>query len=211
MRAREAYQHERTSHSSFGPHSLRLAQRFVCCLLLACLSLTAEELAAGKFLVASRDLGDPNFQETVVLLTRYGEKGAMGLIVNRPTQIAVKRFLPTLKFTESVYFGGPVELNGVMGLQPTESHTAEKILSGVYLLIGSAAIEKAVTTPGSKGLRIFAGYSGWSPGQLEREMKLGGWHVFAGDAQIVFSARPESVWQKLIRRTELVIARVTGL
>lgn len=163
----------------------------------------AEDLAAGKFLVATKNLGDPNFRETVVLLTRYNPAGAMGIIVNRPTTISVKKFIPASNSTAGVYFGGPVELGGLIILQQSESKGSERIIPGVFLVADPDLVQKAA---GSSGARLFAGYAGWGAGQLDHEMRVGSWHVFPGDARLVFHAEPETVWQKLIRRTELLIA-----
>jgi putative transcriptional regulator len=180
---------------------LRLAQCF-----LVCAAVAAGDLAAGKFLVASRDLHDPNFRESVVLLTRYSPSGAMGLIVNRPTKLTVKRFVPTASAAQVVYFGGPVELGALLLLQAGESKAGWKVLPGVYLVTDPDAIAETLTGGNPKRVRAFAGYAGWGPGQLDGEMLSGSWHVFPGDAKLVFDADPESVWEKLIRRTELLIA-----
>jgi putative transcriptional regulator len=152
-------------------------------------------------------LGDPNFRETVVLLTRYNASGAMGLIVNRPTKLSVKRFLPAADSSQGVYFGGPVELGGLFVLQDKESKESTQVLAGVFLVSDPDAVRKAVSSS-SKGVRLFAGYAGWGPGQLDGEMTLGSWHVFPGDAKLVFHPEPETVWQRLVRRTELMIASV---
>ncbi len=195
----------------FGIYSPRLAHHLAACVLFSIVVFPsapcrAADLAPGKFLIAARNLGDPNFQESVVLLTHYGEKGALGLIINRPTTITVTRLLPAFKGDNHVYFGGPVQLNGVMALQPGQSGEAQKILPGVYLLVGSDAVEKAAGSS-RQHMRIFAGYSGWGPGQLEREIQLGGWHLVAGDHRMVFDQEPESVWRRLIRKAEVVVVR----
>lgn len=158
--------------------------------------------------MASRDLRDPNFRESVVLLTRYSASGAMGLIVNRPTKLSVKRFLPAVATSQGVYFGGPVELSGLCVLQTAESKEALRILPGVFLITDPDAIPQAIGAADPKRVRAFAGYAGWGPGQLDGEMTVGSWHIFPGDAKVVFDADPESIWEKLIRRTELLIASV---
>lgn len=158
--------------------------------------------------MASRELRDPNFRESVVLLTRYGASGAMGLIVNRPTKLSVKRFLPAAAASHGVYFGGPVELGGLCILQAAESKEALRILPGVFLVTDPDAISQAVNVADSKRVRAFAGYAGWGPGQLDGEMTNGSWHIFPGDAKVVFDADPEGIWEKFVRRTELLIAGV---
>lgn len=168
--------------------------------------MPAGDLAAGKLLVASRDLRDPNFRETVVLLTRYNASGAMGLIVNRPTKVSVKRFLPAASSSQGVYFGGPVELGMLCVLQSTEAKDSLKVLPGVFLVSDPEAVAQAIQSPEAKQIRAFAGYAGWGPAQLDGEMIMGSWHVFPGDAKLVFHAEPETIWESLIRRTEMLIA-----
>ena len=170
------------------------------------------ELAAGMFLVASRDLRDPNFAQTVVLLTHYGPRGAMGLIVNRQTDVAVSRALKQVPAarnrSDMVFFGGPVERAGIMGLVRAASnqYEAHHVTADVYLLSTSGHIEKCLEA-NPPVMRVYAGHSGWAPGQLEREMRVGGWLLFNAQPATVFDANPDTVWRRLIRRTEVEVAR----
>jgi putative transcriptional regulator len=185
--------------------------------LLAGLSSTAllcgADLARGTFLVADRDLGDPNFAGTVVLLVSYDEQeGSLGIIINRRTDVPLSRVFGNIKpgrdSTEAVYLGGPVEPGRGFALLKSgdKGGDAIRIVNGVHLISGKAALEKAVgeALPGT--FHIFLGYAGWSGGQLEHEVELSGWHVLPADAAIVFDTNPDGVWEKLIRRTELRIA-----
>ena len=175
-----------------------------------------EDLATGKFLVASRDLGDPNFAETVVLLLRYDdEQGAMGLIVNRRSDVPLSQVFETLKSakarTDQAYLGGPVELNAILALvkAPRKPDQAEHVFGDVYLIAARTPLEKALhdnIPPHS--FHVFVGYAGWGPGQLEHEIELGAWHIMSADAASVFHADPDSVWKNLIRRTDFQIARL---
>ena len=172
-------------------------------------------LAAGKFLVASRDLGDPNFAETVVLLAQYDKKGAMGLVINRPTRLPMSRVLegmPTAgKRGDPVFLGGPVTVTGVLALLRSRSKPdrAQPVFQDVYLLNEAASLEKAIgeNIPASK-FRVYLGYAGWGAGQLEREIDLGAWHIFDADGDLVFDPDPRSVWDRLISRTEDVLVRL---
>jgi putative transcriptional regulator len=173
------------------------------------------QLAAGKFLVARRDIPDPFFAETVILLLQYDRKGAMGLIINRPTRMPVSRLLGDLEAAKQrkdpVYLGGPVSPGGVLALFRSEAKPgdARHIFADVYLISSRQALDKAVSSgAGPSRLRLYAGYSGWAPGQLESEMRLGTWRIFQADAEAVFHPDPESVWPRLIRRTELLRATV---
>jgi putative AlgH/UPF0301 family transcriptional regulator len=174
----------------------------------------APELAAGTFLVAGRDLGDPNFSETVILVLRYDEEeGAMGLIVNRRTDLPLSRVFEDVKGAKGrkdlAYMGGPVEPGNVLALlkSSTKLEDAERVFGNVYLISDKDLLEKTLADKADPGVfHIFLGYAGWGPGQLEHEMDLGAWHILPADAASVFDADPDSVWPKLIRRTELRIA-----
>jgi putative AlgH/UPF0301 family transcriptional regulator len=175
----------------------------------------APELAAGTLLVASRDLGDPNFSETVILVLRYDEEeGAMGLIVNRRTDLPLSRVFEDVKGAKGrkdlAYMGGPVEPGNVLALLKSSAKLddAEQVFAKVYLISDKDLLEKTLADKAEPTVfHVFLGYAGWGPGQLEHEMDLGAWHILPADAASVFDADPESVWARLIRRTELRIAR----
>src|SRR5260370_3249303 len=130
--------------------------------LLAGLVFTAgvcgAELESGKFLVATRDLGDPNFVGTVVLLLKFdGEEGALGIIVNRRTDVPLSRVFDNIQTakdrTDAVYIGGPVEPGSVLALLKSTSKVedASRVLTGIYLISGKTLLEKAAAhaSPGS--------------------------------------------------------------
>jgi putative transcriptional regulator len=173
------------------------------------------DLAAGRFLVASRELGDPNFAETVVLLVRYGEQdGAMGLIVNRRSDLPLSRVFQDLKVAKGnadpVYMGGPVEPGVVLALLRSASppEEAQLVFGGVYLVSSKALLEKTLAAKAEpSSFHVYLGYAGWGPGQLEHEVELGGWQVLPAAPAEVFHADPDSVWPRLIKRTEQRIAR----
>ncbi len=195
-------------------------QRFVLFAVMYALAVVPapaqeSELAAGKFLVASRALGDPNFSEAVILLLRYDEdQGAMGLIVNRRSDIPLSKVFEDLKQakgrTDLAYLGGPVETDNVLALLKSSDapEDAPKVFGNVYLISNKELLEKTLADKADPSVfHVYLGYAGWSAGQLERELQVGAWHVMSPDAASVFDADPDSVWQRLIRRTELRIAR----
>lgn len=169
--------------------------------------------AKGRFLVAARGLRDPNFSQTVILLTKYSEEGAMGLIVNRATNIGLAGLL-TLegveKRTETIYIGGPVQRSAILLLarSKTPPEKSEQIVGDIYLSANRDLLEEYIAGPhGDESFRLYSGYSGWAAGQLGFEMERGSWHVFPADADTVFSARPSKVWQQWIDRTEMRFAK----
>jgi putative transcriptional regulator len=188
-------------------------------LVLALASAKADdELAPGKLLVAGRELGDPNFAESVILLVDYdAHHGAMGLIVNRRTDVPLSRLFRDIKEaksrTDQAYVGGPVELTTVLALlkSAVKPGDAQRVFADVYLIKTKDLLQKALASGAeSSSFHVFVGYAGWGEGQLEHEIELGAWHIMSADSAVVFHSDPESVWPRLIRRTEQQIARVAG-
>jgi putative transcriptional regulator len=172
---------------------------------------TVKELAAGKLLVASRHLPDPNFANTVVLLADFNSDGAMGLIVNRPTPVTLARLFPeverTIASAATAFMGGPV--SGALALVRASDAPADarRIVGDVHLVNSRAALEKLIAAGAQPNrFRVYLGYAGWGPGQLEVETAKGVWRVLDGDADIVFDANPEALWQRQILRTEALSA-----
>ncbi|MGB6941801.1 MAG: YqgE/AlgH family protein [Bryobacteraceae bacterium] len=196
-----------------------MAARFLgALLLLACAPAfcQTDDLAIGKLLVASRDLGDPNFAKTVILLVHYDEeKGAVGLVINKRTDVPISRVFHDLKEAsgrqDPVYIGGPVELNSVLALlkSPKKPDGADRVFGDVYLISDRDLLTKTLASSAeATAFHTYIGYAGWQTGQLEHEVELGAWHILPADASTVFHADPDSVWERMIRRTELQIARL---
>ena len=183
-------------------------------LLEAQVGTRVKDLAPGKFLIARQGLLDPNFARTVVLLVQYREEGAMGLIINRRTKLPLSRVLEELKDAKNrsdpVYLGGPVQITGVLALLRSRAkpEDALHVFADVYLVSSKAPLEKALAAGAeSSALRAYLGYSGWLPGQLEQEIERGSWFIWRGDAAMVFDPDPETVWSRMIKKTEANIAR----
>jgi putative AlgH/UPF0301 family transcriptional regulator len=196
-----------------------VARLLAAILFFACTPAFAQtdDLRVGKFLVASRDLGDPNFAQTVILLVRYSEdQGSVGLVVNRRTEVPISRVFQDLNeaknHSDPVYVGGPVELNSVMALLRTASkpENATRVFGDVYL-ISNKDVLKATLASGVEAsvFHTYVGYAGWGAGQLEHEVELGAWHIMPADSATVFHSDPDSVWPRLIRRTETQVAGIS--
>ena len=172
-----------------------------------------QDLGVGKLLVASRSLGDPDFAETVVLLVRYDEKGALGLILNRRTHIPLSRVLDleaAKDRSDPVYLGGPVGPSAVFALfeSPAKIEKAENIFGGVYLISDKELFEQTISTRPDPGVfHVYLGYAGWTQDQLRNEAQLGAWFVFPADAATVFNSDPDSLWLRMIQKTELHLAK----
>ena len=183
-------------------------------------SVRGEDLAAGKLLVASRDLLDPNFVQTVVLLVRYSEDedSVVGLIVNRRTEIPLARVFPELKEakgqSDPIYRGGPVERTAALALlrTPTKPEDAEHVFANVSMISSRTLLDKTIAARMDPSMfHVYLGYAGWTARQLQGEVELGAWHIFPGNAAAVFDTDPETLWPRLIRRTEERIASAGSL
>ena len=167
-----------------------------------------EELAKGKFLVASRHLQDPNFRETVVLLIDYGLEGAMGLVINRPSAVKLATVFPDIEELkqrkDTIYVGGPVAVNQMLLLIRSSKvpEDATAVAPDVYISTSWKVLERLVKKRATEDerFRLFAGYAGWSASQLDFERTRGDWYVLKADAESVFSQNPSELWKELIRR-----------
>ena len=171
-------------------------------------------LGAGKLLVASRNLADPRFAETVILLVQYDAQGVVGLILNRRTDIPLSRVLEGLKGakdrSDPAYLGGPVETPLVFALFQSSAKIegAEHIFGGVYLISAKPVFEQVISARPDPGIfHVYLGYAGWTKDQLRKEVELGAWFIFPPDAGTVFNSDPDSLWLEMIRKTELKLAR----
>lgn len=176
-------------------------------------SRNPSDLGPGRLLVASRELGDPNFAQTVILLVHYDSEGVVGLMLNRRTDLPISRVLAQLKtakdISDPVYLGGPVETPTVFALLRSKDKLegAEHVFGGVYWISAKAALEKTISShPGPGVFHVYLGYAGWTSEQLRNEVKLGGWFIFQADSQTVFNANPDSLWHQMIHKTELKMA-----
>jgi putative transcriptional regulator len=176
-------------------------------------SKNAKDLGPASVLVASRDLADPNFAKTVILLVHFDEDSVLGLIVNRHTDVPISRLFEGLKSAkdraDSIYFGGPVEISTVFALLESRDKLkgVDPVFGETYLLSSKALLEKTVAArPDPAVFHVFCGYAGWSNVQLQREVNLGMWFIFQADTKTVFDADPDSLWQRMIRKTEQTLA-----
>lgn len=203
-----------------GPGSAAARSRLIALLLAgaAWAPLSAElQPAKGRFLVAERDLRDPNFSETVVLLTHYGEGGAMGLIVNWPTAAPAAELLPHVGgiagLSDTIFVGGPVARQVLLMLLRSQGELegAEHVFADVHLGTSRELLERVASGEQAvEEFRLYSGHAGWAPGQLELELAAGGWRVLPGEPGLVFDADPERVWSELMKRGEVQWTRRGG-
>ena len=179
-----------------------------------------EEVKAGRLLVATPLLGDPNFKRTVVLVVEDepGE-GTLGVVLNRPTKVPVGRVLESwtdLASDPSVVFkGGPVAPNSALGLARVpgaEDPVGWRALDSSAMLsrIGLLDLDTPpqLVADGITSFRVFVGYAGWGPGQLQAEIDEGAWYVITADPSDAFDPDPSNLWQAVLRRAGGALALV---
>jgi putative transcriptional regulator len=168
--------------------------------------LRARNLRAGRLLVANPLLPDPNFDRTVVLVLGYGEEGAIGVVLNRPSDTTISSPLPSWAHLAAdppvVFVGGPVQPQAVICLAQPADAPARNGWSPVTPDLGTVDLDGDPVTLQAElsQVRFFAGYAGWDAGQLESEISAGAWWVLDGGAEDAFSDDPATLWETVLRR-----------
>ncbi|MEI7034948.1 YqgE/AlgH family protein [Streptomyces pratensis] len=189
--------------------------------------MTEVSSLTGRLLVAAPALADPNFDRAVVLLLDHDEEGSLGVILNRPTPVGVGEVLmPWAGLTGEpgvVFQGGPVSLDSALGVAVVPgddglcADPARRTGGGgpvgwrrVHGAIGLVDLETPpeLLAPALGSLRIFAGYAGWGPGQLEGELGDGAWYVVESEPGDVSSPHPERLWRAVLRRQRSELAMI---
>lgn len=152
-------------------------------------------------MIAGPQLLDPNFRRTVVLVADHGDEGAMGVILNRPSGMTVADAAPDLEPLVGpdapIFAGGPVQPTA--GVVLAEVAEADEPVFGEVVLVPGLG-ELADVIDGAGNVRVFAGYAGWGPGQLDDELGRDDWIVAPAEASDVFSEDPESLWGSVLER-----------
>ena len=157
----------------------------------------------GHLLVAGPALVDPNFRRSVVLVGEHGDEGALGVILNRASESTVDEALPELTALvdgdATVHVGGPVQPSAIVVLAEfVEPDRAET------LVLGDIGFLPSEIDPDELGelrrARVFAGYAGWGPGQLDDELSEGSWIVEPAEPEDVFTPDPDELWSEVLRR-----------
>lgn len=159
----------------------------------------------GRLLVASPTLMDENFTRTVVLMLEHSPEGALGLVLNRPTEIVAREVLPSpladaLPERELVHEGGPVQPEAVIVLADFSDPA-----SAASITVGSVGVvdpndDALDLSDRVRAVRAFGGYAGWGAGQLEREITEGAWIDVEADTDDVFTGAPEALWRRVLDR-----------
>lgn len=199
----------------------RAAAAFLVCALLTAPAL-AQTITSGSLLVASPQLTNADFARAVVLVLRHDQNGTIGIVLNRPTNVAPAAVLPELAeslgtYEGRLFRGGPIAptrlLYLVRGLAAATVNGPE-VVEKVFLSIDDSALADMVRlADGTNDLRLYAGHAAWVPGQLQAEVRAGGWQVLPGTPELVFHEDPGSLWTELEGRAasgDQVVAALGG-
>lgn len=162
----------------------------------------------GRLLVATPPLGDPNFDRAVVYVLEHHDDGAIGIVINRPTieslDEPLDRWIDLQSAPSSVFLGGPVETNALIALAATKQPVTDddEHLSAISAEIASADLsaDPALIAGDVEAVRVFRGYAGWGPGQLDAEITAGAWLVVDSVPADVFTGEPDELWRDVLRR-----------
>lgn len=169
----------------------------------------------GRLLLATPPLEDPNFDRTVVYMLEHHDEGAIGVVINRPTEDALEapldRWIDLQSAPSTIFAGGPVETMAMVALgrpvapvDPNAS-TAEgesEVFTAITTDVVSVDLtaDPAIAGADVSSVRVFRGYAGWGEQQLDAELDAGAWMILDGNADDVFSDRPEELWRTVLAR-----------
>lgn len=163
-------------------------------------------MLAGQLLVAAPTLRDPNFLRVVVLLLDHGEEGALGVVLNRPSDTAVFEVLPAwdslISHPRVVHAGGPVQPQAAIALARRRPAVVPAGFAPLQDGLGTVDLDGDPDRiePAIESMRVFAGYAGWGAGQLEGEIGEGAWYVVPAAPDDAFAAEPHLLWRTVLRR-----------
>jgi putative transcriptional regulator len=162
----------------------------------------------GRLLVATPQMADDNFDRTIVLMVEHTDQGALGVVLNRPGGVPVEEILrpwaPLASDPPVMFVGGPVEREAVLALGAL-SEPAAADATDTTMVVGPIGVVDLGADPDEtagrlEGLRLFSGYAGWSPGQLEAEIDAGGWVPVDADPNDVLTERSQDLWRTVLGR-----------
>jgi putative transcriptional regulator len=170
-------------------------------------------LANGVLLVADKQLEDPNFRKTVIVIADHTDEGTLGLILNRRTQTplsdALEKWKEAGRVRDPIYVGGPVGRTGMLALVRAKSTPdgGKRVIGDIHLMADKQGLIPFLSD-GPDRVRVYAGYAGWAPEQLESEIADGGWHVLPANPRLVFDVDPDTLWVRLSRLAEMQLAQL---
>jgi putative transcriptional regulator len=167
----------------------------------------------GQLLVATPEMRDPRFVETVIYIVKYGAQGALGLVINRPlAKGPVEDLLKGFGLDSTgakgeivIHYGGPVSPSAGFVLHSDDVLLEEsaKVANGIAMTSDPKLIEAMAQGKGPRQSLFILGYAGWAPGQLEGELKAGSWFVVSGDKALIFGEDADRKWQQAMDKRKI--------
>jgi putative transcriptional regulator len=201
-----------------SPGVTRWVARFAPALLIIVVltasdSPTAESYLAGQLLVATPNMRDPRFVETVIYMVKHSAEGAMGIIINRPlTKGTIEDLLKGIGVESKgatgeivIHYGGPVspEAGFILHSDDVLLESSTKVKDGVAMTTDVKLIEAISRGQGPRQSLFAVGYAGWAPGQLEEELKANAWFVVSGDKAFIFGKDAAKKWRQAIDKRQI--------
>jgi putative transcriptional regulator len=188
---------------------MRRAAAFLLALALGGPAMAQQNLPAnGLLLIAKPTLTDPSFTKTVVLVTQTEDGSTVGVIINRPSPLKLSQFLPqeypAQNYRDPIFIGGPVMRQAIIAVYRAETEPAAAafhVLKKIYLTMHPDNIKQLLAAQDAQ-YRLYAGFSGWMPRQLESEVERDGWYLLPADESMVFRKNTEGLWDELVERAE---------
>lgn len=161
----------------------------------------------GQLLVATPMIDSGVFRRGVIYVLDHDQNGALGVVVNHPLPSDVADILPewgaSVNMPASVFEGGPVAMDSALAVGVVDDTARPDGWQQVVGRVGVVDLEGPAPEPGAfVGIRVFAGYAGWSPGQLESEIEEGSWVVAPARDEDLLSATPDQLWRQVLRRQD---------
>jgi putative transcriptional regulator len=186
-------------------------------LVLCSLSAASQTPVQGDLLVASPDMADPNFSESVLLLLRHNESGTIAVLINRPTNLVAKEIFADLEgladFRGSLFYGGPVLPTRLLLLlrdPPAELIEGPAVVDDIFVSGEPSLLNDAGSWQADDSkLRLYAGHTAWEPGQLENEIAAGRWMLLPERSDLVFSSSPLDLWRQAMAADGEVVVRAS--
>ena len=170
--------------------------------------MNKEETFEGSFLIASQSMPDPRFSKSVILLINFSSDGAMGIVLNRPHKISLKDVLVDMNVKQvnsntriPIFNGGPVSLEKGFLLHNSDIEFEESIeINGTNCFLNSSkdALVSLCSNEINSGVNLYLGCCGWSPGQLENELKSNDWIISNADENLIFDDNYNDMWKRAI-------------
>lgn len=163
----------------------------------------AVDSTRGQLLIAGPGLSDPNFWRTVVLIVEHSDDGALGLVLNRPSETtvgeAVSELEPVLDVDDPLYIGGPVQPSALIVLAEFDDTESAALIAFEDVGVLGGGVDEG-TTPGVRRGRAFVGHAGWGAGQLEAELERGDWILEPAQREDAFAETPLELWGAVLTR-----------